>query len=144
MSCHLPAAGALCHYFSLAQSFWAMCFVTNTYQVIVRDNKTVFNHPISSHLAQSLFCWLTPILIVLTCLVLGPGYKFLFADFLVAGPGTLAMTYYASTLPLQISLGVCLCLLWSIIWCLRKASAKIVKSSQCWCRKSVFKCRRHY
>lgn len=114
--------GAMTHYFGLAHSLWAMCFITNTYAVIVRDNRAVFKHPIKIHLIQSLLCWLVPAVIVTCCLYISPpGYKFLFIDLMAAGAGSVRMAYFAVTLPMQVSLGVSLCLLWSIVWHLRKA-----------------------
>ena len=131
----ISTPGGLCHYFSLAVSFWAMCFVVNTYQVIVRNNKAIFKRPGLFHLLQSGLCWVAPAITVVICLLLGPGYKFLFVDFLVAVPGSMAMTYYAFTLPLQVSLGISLCLLWSIVWCLRTVSGLLHVATR---RSSVF------
>lgn len=109
------------HYFGLAHSFWAMCFIANTYAVIVRDNRAVFKHPIKIHFIQSVFCWLVPAVIVTCCLYISPpGYKFLFIDLMAAGAASARMAYFAVTLPMQVTLGVSLCLLWSIVWHLRK------------------------
>lgn len=114
--------GAMSHYFGLAHSFWAMCFIANTYAVIVRDNRAVFKHPIKIHFIQSVFCWLVPAVIVTCCLYISPpGYKFLFIDLMAAGAASARMAYFAVTLPMQVTLGVSLCLLWSIVWHLRKA-----------------------
>ena len=115
------------HYFGLAHSFWAMCFIANTYAVIVHDNRTVFKHPIKIHLIQSILCWLGPAVIVAGCLYIAPpGYKFLFVDLMVAGVGSVQMAYFAVTLPMQVTLGVSLCLLWGIVWHLRK-----VRTNKC-------------
>jgi len=114
--------GATSHYFGLANSLWAMCFIANTYAVIVLNKRAVFKHPIKFHLLQSVLCWLAPAIIVVGCrFIAPPGYKFLFVDHLAAGSGSLQMAYLAVTLPMQISLGVSLCLLWSIVWNIRKA-----------------------
>ncbi|CAH3146560.1 unnamed protein product, partial [Porites evermanni] len=114
--------GATSHYFSLAHSFWAMCFIVNTYAVIVHERRGVFKHPMKFHFMQSVFSWLGPVGIVLGCLFISPpGYRFVFADLLAAGTDSIQMAYFAFTLPMQLSLGVSLCLLWSIVWCLRKA-----------------------
>ena len=109
------------HYFGLAHSFWAMCFIANTYAVIIRDNRSVFKHPIKFHLMQSALCWLGPAIIVGCCLFIAPpGYKFLFVDLMAAGVGSFQMAYFAVTLPMQVTLLISLCLLWSIVWHLRK------------------------
>ena len=114
-------SGATSHYFSLAHSFWAMCFIVNTYAVIVHERRGVFKHPMKFHFMQSVFSWLGPVGIVLGCLFISPpGYRFVFADLLAAGTDSIQMAYFAFTLPMQLSLGVSLCLLWSIVWCLRK------------------------
>ena len=98
-----------------------MCFIANTYSVIVHNKRAVFKHPIKFHLLQSILCWLVPAVIVVGCrFIAPPGYKFLFVDHMAAGPGSLQMAYFAVTLPMQVSLGVSLCLLWSIVWNLRK------------------------
>jgi len=114
--------GAMSHYFGLAHSFWAMCFIANTYAVIIYDNRSVFKHPIKFHLMQSVLCWCGPAVIVASCLYIAPpGYKFLFVDLMMAGVGSIRMGYFAVTLPVQVTLGISLCLLWSIVWHLRKA-----------------------
>lgn len=114
-------SGATSHYFSLAHSFWAMCFIVNTYTVIVHERRGVFKRPVKFHFMQSVFSWLGPAGIVLGCLFISPpGYRFVFADLLAAGTDSIQMAYFAFTLPMQVSLGVSLCLLWSIVWCLRK------------------------
>lgn len=114
-------SGATSHYFSLAHSFWAMCFIVNTYAVIVHERRGVFKRPVKFHFMQSVFSWLGPAGIVLGCLFISPpGYRFVFADLLAAGTDSIQMAYFAFTLPMQVSLGVSLCLLWSIVWCLRK------------------------
>lgn len=114
-------SGATSHYFSLAHSFWAMCFIVNTYAVIVHERRGVFKRPVKFHFMQSVFSWLGPAGIVLGCLFISPpGYRFVFADLLAAGTDSTQMAYFAFTLPMQVSLGVSLCLLWSIVWCLRK------------------------
>ena len=98
-----------------------MCFIANTYSVIVHNKRAVFKDPIKFHLLQSILCWLAPAVIVVGCrFIAPPGYKFLFVDHMAAGPGSLQMAYFAVTLPMQVSLGVSLCLLWSIVWNLRK------------------------
>ena len=117
----LLLTGATSHYFGLANSFWAMCFIANTYGVIILNKRAVFKHPIKFHLIQSVLCWVVPAIIVVGCrFIAPPGYKFLFVDHLAAGSANLQMAYFAVTLPMQISLGVSLCLLWSIVWNLRK------------------------
>lgn len=114
--------GAMSHYFGLAHSFWAMCFIANTYAVIIHDNRSIFKHPIKFHLMQSVFCWLGPAVIVASCLYIAPpGYKFVSVDLMMAGAGSTEMAYFAVTLPMQVTLGISLCLLWSIVWHLRKA-----------------------
>lgn len=115
--------GAISHYFGLAHSFWAMCFVANTYGVIIHHNKAVFRHPVKIHLIQSVLGWLVPAMIVGSCVFLAPpGYKFYFMDLMTAGMASIRMAYFAVTLPMQITLGVSLCLLWSIVWHLRKVN----------------------
>ena len=112
--------GATSHYFGLAHAFWSMCFIANTYAVIIHDNRAVFKHPIKLHLMQSVLCWLMPAVIVVGCLYLAPpGYKFYFLDLMGAGSVSIQMAYFAVTLPMQVTLGVSLCLLWSIVWHLR-------------------------
>ena len=114
-------SGAMSHYFGLAHSFWAMCFIANTYAVVINDNRSIFKHPIKFHLIQSVFCWLGPAVILASCLYIAPpGYKFLFVDLMMAGVGNIQMAYFTVTLPMQVTLGVSLCLLWSIVWHLRK------------------------
>ena len=113
--------GALSHYFCLAHSFWSMCFVTNTYSVVVHHNRAVFKHPIKIHLMESVLGWLVPAVIVASCLYFcQPGYKFYFMDLMSAGPASSEMAYFAIALPLTVTLGVSLCLLWSIVWHIRK------------------------
>ena len=98
-----------------------MCFIVNTYAVIVHERRGVFKRPVKFHFMQSVFSWLGPAGIVLGCLFISPpGYRFVFADLLAAGTDSVQMAYFAFTLPMQVSLGVSLCLLWSIVWCLRK------------------------
>lgn len=114
--------GALTHYFCLAHSFWSMCFVANTYAVVVHHNRAVFKHPIKIHLMQSVLGWLVPAVVVASCLYFcQPGYKFYFMDLMSAGPASSEMAYFAISLPLTVTLGVSLCLLWSIVWHIRKA-----------------------
>ena len=113
--------GALTHYFCLAHSFWSMCFVANTYAVVVHHNRAVFKHPIKIHLMQSVLGWLVPAVVVASCLYFcQPGYKFYFMDLMSAGPASSEMAYFAISLPLTVTLGVSLCLLWSIVWHIRK------------------------
>lgn len=120
--------GAASHYFGLALSFWVMCFIANAYAVIVRERRAVFKQPIKIHFLQSVLCWLGPAIIVACCLFIAPpGYKFLFVDLLAAGSGSLQMAYFAVTLPMQVTLGVSLSLLWSIAWHLRKVPIEFVK-----------------
>ena len=105
-----------------------MCFIANTYAVIVRERRAVFKQPIKIHFLQSVLCWLGPAIIVACCLFIAPpGYKFLFVDLLAAGSGSLQMAYFAVTLPMQVTLGVSLSLLWSIAWHLRKVRIEFVK-----------------
>ncbi|KAL9968372.1 hypothetical protein ACROYT_G026738 [Oculina patagonica] len=114
--------GATSHYFDLANSFWVMCFIANTYAVIIHNNRAVFKHPIKFHLIQSVLCWLAPAVIVAGCrFIAPPGYMFLFVDHLSAGAVSIRMAYFAVTLPMQVTLLVSLCLLWSIVWHIRKA-----------------------
>ena len=121
-------SGATSHFFSLAHSFWAMCFIANTYAVIVRHRRGVFKHPIKFHLMQSVLSWLGPAIVVVCCLFISPpGYRFLFVDLLAVGTDSIQMAYFAVTLPMQVTLGVSLCLLWSIVWCLRKVGRIITK-----------------
>ena len=121
-------SGATSHYFGLAHSFWAMCFVANTYAVIIHHNKVVFKHPIKIHLMQSVLCWLVPAIIVASCLCFAPpGYKFFFMDLMTVGAASMRMAYFAMTLPMQVTLGASLCLLWSIVWHLRKVTGIIIK-----------------
>ena len=116
--------GALTHYFCLAHSFWSMCFVANTYAVVVHHNRAVFKHPIKIHLMQSVLGWLVPAVVVASCLYFcQPGYKFYFMDLMSAGPASSEMAYFAISLPLTVTLGVSLCLLWSIVWHIRKVRA---------------------
>ena len=123
-SCHFFFLGALTHYFCLAHSFWSMCFVANTYAVVVHHNRAVFKHPIKIHLMQSVLGWLVPAVIVASCLYFcQPGYKFYFMDLMSAGPASSEMAYFAISLPLTVTLGVSLCLLWSIVWHIRKVWA---------------------
>ena len=113
--------GALTHYFCLAHSFWSMCFVANTYAVVVHHNRAVFKHPIKIHIMQSVLGWLVPAVVVASCLYFcQPGYKFYFMDLMSAGPASSEMAYFAISLPLTVTLGVSLCLLWSIVWHIRK------------------------
>lgn len=115
-------SGATSHFFGLALSFWAMCFIANTYAVIIHRRKGVFKHPTRIHFIQSIVCWMGPAIIVVGCLYIAPpGYTFLFADLLAVGPASIQMAYFAVTLPMQVTLVVSLCLLWAIIWHLRKA-----------------------
>jgi len=119
--------GATSHYFGLAHSFWAMCFIANTYAVIVHDRRGVFKHPIKFHLLQSVLCWLGPAVIVAGCLFFAPpGYRFLFVDLMAAGTESSKVTYFAVTLPMQVTLAVSLCLLWSIVWHLRKVLSELM------------------
>ena len=98
-----------------------MCFIANTYAVIINNNRAVFKHPIKWHLIQSVVCWVVPVIIVAGCrFIAPPGYKFLFMDHLTAGPESHQMAYFAVTLPMQVTLLVSLCLLWSIVWHIRK------------------------
>lgn len=107
-----------------------MCFVANTYAVIIHDNRTVFKHPIKIHLAQSMLSWLVPAFIVAGCLYVSPpGYTFLFMDHMSAGAQSIQMAYFAVTLPLQVTLFVSLNLLWSIVWHLRKVKLFLSNSS---------------
>ena len=113
--------GALSHCFGLAHAFWSMCYVANTYTVIIYHNKAVFRHPIRIHFMQSLLGWLVPMVIVASCLYFAfPGYKFYFMDLMSAGAASPRMAYFSVTLPMQVTLGVSLCLLWSIVWHLKR------------------------
>ena len=113
--------GVLSHYFCLAHSFWAMCFVGNTYAVVIRHDRAVFKHPIKIHLVQSLLGWFVPAVIVASSLYFAqPGYKFYFMDLMSAGPASPKMAYLAVLLPLSVTLGVSVCLLWSIVWYIRQ------------------------
>lgn len=114
--------GALMHYFNLAICFWSTCFVANTYSVIVLQQQFIFEHSTVFHVIQLLFCWLGPAVIVVCCVMFdSPAYKFLLVDFLTAQPSHAHMAYFAITLPMQLSLGVSLVLLCSIVRFLRKA-----------------------
>ncbi|RMX47329.1 hypothetical protein pdam_00012599 [Pocillopora damicornis] len=120
--------GAGSHYFILAHSFWAMCFIANTYAVIIHDNRAVFKHPIKIHLMQSVLSWLVPAFIVAGCLYFAPpGYTFLFMDHMSAGAQSIQMAYFTFTLPMQVTIYVSLHLLWSIVWHLRKARLDATK-----------------
>lgn len=119
----LDFLGATSHFFGLALSFWVMCFIANTYAVLVRERRGVFKHPTKIHFQQSLLCWLGPAVIVAGCLFIAPpGYKFVLVDLLAVGTKSFRMAYFAVTLPMQVTLEVSLSLLWSIIWHLRNVS----------------------
>lgn len=121
-------SGALTHCFGLAHAFWSMCYVANTYTVIIYHNKAVFRHPIRIHFMQSLLGWLVPMVIVASCLYFAfPGYKFYFMDLMSAGAASPRMAYFSVTLPMQVTLGVSLCLLWSIVWHLKRARLDTTK-----------------
>lgn len=122
--------GAGSHYFILAHSFWAMCFIANTYAVIIHDNRAVFKHPIKIHLMQSVLSWLVPAFIVAGCLYFAPpGYTFLFMDHMSAGAQSIQMAYFTFTLPMQVTIYVSLHLLWSIVWHLRKVKILLIYSN---------------
>ncbi|XP_015779035.1 PREDICTED: uncharacterized protein LOC107356918 isoform X2 [Acropora digitifera] len=105
-----------------------MCYVANTYTVIIYHNKAVFRHPIRIHFMQSLLGWLVPMVIVASCLYFEfPGYKFYFMDLMSAGAASPRMAYFSVTLPMQVTLGVSLCLLWSIVWHLKRARLDTTK-----------------
>ena len=119
----LFSLGATTHYFGLALSFWVTCFIANTYAVIVRHKRAVFKHPTRIHVIQSLLCWVGPAIIVAACLLVDPpGYTFLFMDLLAAGPTSTRRAYFSATLPKQVTLVLSLCLLWAIVWHLRKVT----------------------
>ncbi|XP_067022503.1 uncharacterized protein [Acropora muricata] len=121
-------SGALTHCFGLAHAFWSMCYVANTYTVIIYHNKAVFRHPIRIHFMQSLLGWLVPMVIVASCLYFAfPGYKFYFMDLMSAGAASPRMAYFSVTLPMQVTLGVSLCLLWSIVWHLKRTRLDTTK-----------------
>ena len=127
------STGALTHCFGLAHAFWSLCFVANTYAVIIHHNKVVFRYPIRIHLLQSVFGWLVPVVIVACCIYFAsPGYKFYFMDLMTAGLTSPEMAYFSVTLPMQVTLGVSLCLLWSIVWHLRKVISCYQQSPREW------------
>ncbi|XP_031566765.1 uncharacterized protein LOC116301788 [Actinia tenebrosa] len=116
--------GASSHYFTLALCFWSMCFITNTYLVVVKGNRLLFERPILVHIIQSLLCWVLPAIIVASCIYSkypNPAYKMFFVDFMTAGPTGDVLTYLSVTLPMQITLSISLCLLWSVTWCIRRS-----------------------
>ncbi|XP_044179446.1 uncharacterized protein LOC122960942 [Acropora millepora] len=120
--------GATSHYFGLALSFWVTCFIANAYAVIVHHKRAVFKHPSRIHFIQSLLCWVGPAVIVACCLLVDPpGYTFLFVDLLAAGPTSTRRAYFSATLPRQVTLVLSLCLLWAIVWHLRKARLDKIK-----------------
>ncbi|XP_074622826.1 uncharacterized protein LOC141881070 isoform X2 [Acropora palmata] len=55
------------------------------------------------------------------------GYKFYFMDLMSAGAASPRMAYFSVTLPMQVTLGVSLCLLWSIVWHLKRARLDTTK-----------------
>lgn len=117
--------GALCHYFTLCLSFWSTCFILNTYLVVVRGTRKLFDSSVRIHFGQSLLCWVGPAIIVAICIYVkypAPAYKIAFVDFMNAAPCGEVLKYVAVTLPMQVTLGTSLCLLWSVTWCIRRVS----------------------
>ncbi|XP_032239579.1 uncharacterized protein LOC116619181 [Nematostella vectensis] len=121
---YITIQGVFCHYFSLATCMWAVCFVANTYAVVVKDNRKLFDRPTLLHFAQSLACWLVPAIII-ACGYYSkypdPLYTIAFIDWMGAMPSGNTTAYVSLTLPMQITLGVSLCLLWNITWYIRRA-----------------------
>ena len=114
-------SGAFMHYFNLAICFWSTCFIANTHSVIVLQQQFIFEHSTAFHLTQLVFCGLGPAIIVVCCIMFdSPAYVFLLVDFLTAQTNHAHMAYYAMTLPMQLSLGISLVMLCSIIRFLRK------------------------
>ncbi|KXJ15291.1 uncharacterized protein LOC110237503 [Exaiptasia diaphana] len=116
--------GASCHYFTLCLSFWSTCFILNTYLVIVKGTRKLFESSVLIHFCQSIACWVVPAIIVAGCIYVkypAPAYKIAFVDFMTAAPCGELLKYLAVTLPMQLTLGVSLCLLWSITWCIRRS-----------------------
>ncbi|KAK3726591.1 hypothetical protein QZH41_009767, partial [Actinostola sp. cb2023] len=116
--------GASGHYLSLALSFWSTCFIANTYLVVVKGNRKIFESSVLIHIIQSLLCWVGPAIIVAICFFVkypSPAYSIAFVDFMTAGPSGEIMNYLAVTLPMEITLGISLCLLWSTTWCIRRS-----------------------
>lgn len=123
--CVFFISGVLCHYFTLCLSFWSTCFILNTYLVVVKGTRKIFESAVLIHLIQSLLCWVGPAIIVVICIYVkypSPAYKISFVDFMTASPCGELLTYLAVTLPMQVTLGTSLCLLWSITWCIRRVS----------------------
>lgn len=105
-----------------------MCFITNTYLVVVKGNRLLFERSILVHIIQSLLCWLLPAVIVAGCIYSGyptSAYKMLFIDFMTAGPSGDVLTYLSVTLPMQVTLSISLCLLWSVTWCIRRVGVEM-------------------
>lgn len=116
-------AGALTHYFFLAFCFWSLCYVINAYTVIVRHVHKVLYKKHKYHLIQLLICSFTPALFVaLNIAIEKPGYETLFLDRMTSVFTTPTGEYVTFTLPIQISLGITISLLWAIVRYVRKVS----------------------
>ena len=114
--------GAVCHYCLLTLNFWLLCYVINTYLLLVLDWRNDTN-PRKHHVTQILFCLITPLVFVGICLIVKqPSYNMLFHDRLAILPSSPILVFGTITLPVQLSSSAALAMLVSIIRRIRKVS----------------------
>ena len=115
--------GSACHYLLLLLCFWLLCYVTNTFLLLVLDKHHIFTSPIKLHVTQLILCAILPFIFVAICLfVEKPGYKMMFKDRMAILPSSYILVFGTVTLPVMLSAGASMTMLVAVLKRIRKVS----------------------
>lgn len=103
-----------------------MCYVVNTFLLLVLDKHHLFYNPVKIHVMELILCTTVPLIFVGICiLVKKPGYHMMFKDRLAILPSSYILIFATVTLPVVISAGTSLTMLVAVVRNIRKVSKKI-------------------
>lgn len=112
--------GAVCHYLLLMLCFWLLCYVANTFLLIVLEKRHIFTNP-KLHVAQLMLCTIAPSIFVAICLLVEqPGYHMIFKDRMAILPSTYILVFGTITLPVLLITGASLTMLIAVVRRIRK------------------------
>ena len=121
----LSILGAACHYLLLLLSFWLLCYVVNTFLLLVLHKHHIFNNPVKIHVVQLILCAIVPLIFVGICLLVKkPGYHMMFKDRLAILPSSYILIFGTVTLPVVLSAGASLTMLVTVVRNIRKVSRR--------------------
>ena len=121
---HFCIIGAICHYLLLNLCFWLLCYVVNTFLLLVLDKHDIFTNAKKIHVTQLLLSTIAPFIFVAICVLKKPGYHMMFKDRLAILPSSYILVFGTITFPVVVSAGVSLTMLVAVVRRIRKVSMK--------------------